>query len=236
MDGPAHANVFVFLGSWFHSSSDCWTGSPVASLHIEFGRGGSWTQPRPLFSHDPLGVTFTTWHPHVPPLPPQPLHGRASYMYTFRMRSSFVSPVRRSAMLRTAQPKGLRYWVLQAFFFSPAPIRPVQWKSKYNPCSHSTCAPSADTETLTNGTGQWKGAGDVASVLDSPFQAPCCVTSGSSMKLWAPAITNETWRLELILCLGTLPQGFMKTTQEVWVDKCNNGAISFFYFWENFHT
>lgn len=40
------------------------------------------------------------------------------------MRSSFDSPVRRSAILRAAQPKGRRYWTFVGFFFSPAPIRP----------------------------------------------------------------------------------------------------------------
>lgn len=45
-------------------------------------------------------------------------------MYTFKMRSSFESPASKSAILRTAQPKGRLYCTLQAFFFSPAPIRP----------------------------------------------------------------------------------------------------------------
>lgn len=50
------------------------------------------------------------------------------------------------------------------------------------------------------------------------------------MKLWAPAVANETWRLELIPHLGTLPEGFMKASQEVRVNKCNNGARFIFLF------
>lgn len=42
------------------------------------------------------------------------------------MRSSFESPASKSAILRTAQPKGRLYCTLQAFFFSPAPIRPAK--------------------------------------------------------------------------------------------------------------
>lgn len=47
-------------------------------------------------------------------------------MYTFKTRSSFESPASKSAILSTAQPKGRLYCTLQAFFFSPAPIRPAK--------------------------------------------------------------------------------------------------------------
>ena len=111
-------------GKWW------FVGSTVEGLEIiKFLRNGSWTWPIPGSS-----ITHRKQDsPHRMPMyahaHPSPHHVQASYMYTFRMRSSFVSPVSRSAILRTAQPKGRRYWALQAFFFSPAPIRPVQGES-----------------------------------------------------------------------------------------------------------
>jgi hypothetical protein len=52
-------------------------------------------------------------------------------------------------MLRTAQPKGRLYWTLQAFFFSPAPIRPVRLKSKHDPLRHLIrCSLTRDTQSF----------------------------------------------------------------------------------------
>lgn len=59
-------------------------------------------------------------------IPLKKLRKSIPYMYTFRTRSSFESPASKSAILRTAQPKGRLYCTLQAFFFSPAPIRPAK--------------------------------------------------------------------------------------------------------------
>lgn len=190
-------------------------------------------------------VTFIQVRSRCTPVPTQaPHHRQASYMYTFRIRSSFVSPVSRSAMLRTAQPKGRRYWTLQAFFFSPAPIRPIQLKSKHDSWRYLIrCILNRDTatrQTIQNITRWWKwhrwgATEDSASLQDPLLQSPPSVTLGKQCELWASAAICKTWRLELIPRLGTtfLLLWFKKGFQRAYFIKVTKDTYNISHFLKN---